>query len=100
MIASHQSSRDLYEVSIRELDTLAESAWSVAGCHGARLSGAGFGGCVTALVDRDAVGRLIETMTRAFRDGFDREPETLVCRIAGGAGLVAMDGPAANGQPC
>jgi galactokinase len=53
--ASQRSLADLYEVSCLELDALCSLARSLPGCHGARLTGAGFGGCVIALVER---GRL------------------------------------------
>lgn len=54
MIASHASLRDDYEVSTRELDALVEHLRSISGVHGARLTGAGFGGCVVALCSPDA----------------------------------------------
>jgi galactokinase len=86
---SHASSRDLYEVSIPELDTLAEAAWEAPGCHGARLTGGGFGGCVAALVTADRAGDVADSMASAYARRFDRRPEILHCRIAGGAELVA-----------
>jgi galactokinase len=52
MNASHASLRDDYEVSCPELDRLVEAARS-AGAHGARLTGAGFGGCIVALCESD-----------------------------------------------
>ncbi|MDX1383342.1 MAG: galactokinase, partial [Thermoanaerobaculia bacterium] len=88
MSASHRSSRDLYEVSIDELDVLTEAAWGCAGCFGARLSGAGFGGCVTALVDAAAVDAVAATLVDAFRRRFEREPELLRCHIGDGAEVV------------
>jgi galactokinase len=86
--ASHRSSRDLYEVSIPELDLLAETAWSVPGCYGARLTGAGFGGCVTAAVHRDAIDELERAQRAAFAARFGREPVTLRCRIDDGAAVI------------
>ena len=50
MYSSHASLRDLYEVSTPELDTLVEITREVEGCIGARLTGAGFGGCTVNLV--------------------------------------------------
>ncbi|HVR28115.1 MAG TPA: galactokinase [Thermoanaerobaculia bacterium] len=85
---SHRSSRDLYQVSSPELDTLAEAAWSAPGCHGARLVGAGFGGCVAALVDEAAQGEVADAITRAFGARFGREPRFLDCRFGAGAGLA------------
>jgi len=55
MDASHASLAMDYEVSIPELDELTVRLRSIAGVYGARLTGAGFGGCVVALAERDAV---------------------------------------------
>ncbi|MFT7517236.1 MAG: galactokinase [Myxococcota bacterium] len=54
MTAAHYSLRDLFEVSITELDIIVEAAINIDGCYGARLTGAGFGGCVAALVHPQA----------------------------------------------
>ena len=51
----HVSLRDLYQVSCPELDAMVETAWSLPGCYGARLTGAGFGCCTVNLVAQDAV---------------------------------------------
>jgi galactokinase len=55
MTASHASLRDDFEVSTPELDTLVERLGSTSGVYGARLTGAGFGGCVVALADLGAL---------------------------------------------
>lgn len=55
MTASHRSLSEDFEVSTAELDTLVEHLVSLPGVHGARLTGAGFGGCVVALADPGAV---------------------------------------------
>jgi len=55
LLEGHRSLRDDYEVSIAELDTLVGAAAEVEGCYGARLTGAGFGGCIIALADEGAV---------------------------------------------
>ena len=88
MRQSHLSSRDLYEVSIPELDVLAASAWAVKGCRGARLSGGGFGGCVTALVESSAAAAVEEAMVGAFEAEFGRQPEILRCRVSDGARVL------------
>jgi galactokinase len=53
MNESHRSLRDDYEVTGKELDTLVQAAWSQPGVLGARMTGAGFGGCAIALVEKD-----------------------------------------------
>jgi len=85
---SHVSSRDLYDVSIPELDLLAEVGWGAHGCYGSRLTGAGFGGCVVTLASRGAVEDLIHAQRRAFRASFDSEPTAFVSEIAAGAEVV------------
>jgi len=84
---SHRSSRDLYQVSLPELDVLAEAAWSAPGCHGARLVGAGFGGCVAALHDDAGGAAVAAAMERAFSARFGRRPPLLHCRFADGASV-------------
>ena len=91
MLASHASSRDDMEVSIRELDLLVELLVD-AGALGARLTGAGFGGCVVALVaanDADAIAHRACTEYRA-RTG--REPTAWITQAADGAGEVRAPG--------
>jgi galactokinase len=84
----HESLRDDYEVSSPELDLLAETAWGVEGCYGARLTGAGFGGCVVALVEENAVEELSAQLVRAYRGRFDRTPAIIPCRIADGVSVA------------
>ncbi len=88
MRQSHLSSRDLYEVSIPEIDLLAASAWATPGCFGARLLGGGFGGCVVVLAEAAAVEEVRRAMARAFEAAFDRTPEILACAVDDGAGIV------------
>jgi len=85
---SHRSSRDDYEVSIEELDVLQEAAARADGCYGARLTGAGFGGCVTAITSEDAADHVRERTAVAFERRFGRRPEIHTCRVGDGAGVV------------
>ena len=84
MKACHISLRDDYEVSSPELDVLAEAAWEVEGCYGARLTGAGFGGCTVALVAPDAVSDFATRVVAAYEAAFDRAPDIYACRSANG----------------
>ena len=79
-----QSLRDDYEVSSPELDLLAETSWTVPGCYGARLTGAGFGGCVVALVTEDAVDDLASRVSRAYEGRFGYRPTVYVGHAADG----------------
>jgi galactokinase len=63
--ASHESLRTLFEVSSPALDALVGRARQERGCHGARLTGAGFGGCAIALVERAKAGGFIAAMRSA-----------------------------------
>ena len=69
MFASHKSLRDLYEVSLPELDTLVEIARRLPGIYGARLTGAGFGGCTVNLVDEKKV---VDFM-HGLREGYQQQ---------------------------
>lgn len=66
MIASHNSLRDLYEVTGVELDTLVEEALKMEGVAGSRMTGAGFGGCTVSIVREEAVEKFIETVGKNY----------------------------------
>jgi len=72
---SHESLRDDFEVSTATVDALVEKAWSIVGCYGARIMGAGFGGSVLALVDRAHINPFVTAIGRP----------TLICATADGA---------------
>lgn len=90
MRESHASTRDLYEVSIPEVDMLCEAAWQVSGCYGARLMGGGFGGCVAALCEADAVGSLVSAVATAWSRRYGGEPPHFVTRAAAGAEVLRV----------
>ncbi len=89
MNQSHASLRDLYEVSCEELDLMAALAQSQRGCWGARMTGAGFGGCVVALVERDEQADFAETVADLYERQTRRTPAFYVCRPSAGAGSVS-----------
>ena len=88
MNASHTSLRDLYEVSCDELDLMAALAQSQPGCLGARMTGAGFGGCIVALVDRDAVETFRQMVGTLYERQSLRTPALYACHASAGAGPV------------
>jgi galactokinase len=88
MSASHASSRDDMEVSIPELDALVECLVG-AGAFGARLTGAGFGGCVVAIGPADAAGDIAAAATRSYRGRTGLQPTAWVVRGADGAETIA-----------
>lgn len=83
--ASHASLRDDFGVSSTELDALVESLVG-AGAIGARLTGAGFGGSVVALVDTGDAARVAAEAAGRYRDRTGLQAEVLVCRAVEGAG--------------
>ena len=89
MNACHASLRDLYEVSCPELNALAEAAQTIEGCYGARLTGAGFGGCTVNLVAAPATGHFTRELAQRYHQATGRQAEIYVCRAADGAGVSA-----------
>lgn len=75
MYRSHESLRDLYEVSTPELDFLVAETQDLEGVLGARMTGGGFGGCTVNLVELDALDDLSEQIERLYIKEFDLEPE-------------------------
>jgi galactokinase len=66
MNASHESLRDNYEVTGRELDVLVDEAQKVNGVLGARMTGAGFGGCTVNLVKEDVIDTFMEKVGAGY----------------------------------
>jgi galactokinase len=74
MFHAHASLRDLFEVSVPELDQIVESAASCPGVLGARLTGAGFGGCVVMLLDAGAGPSVSSRIAFEFERRFGHRP--------------------------
>ena len=85
MYLSHESLRDDYEVSCRELDLLVEIASSIEGVRGARLTGGGFGGCTVNLVERAVLGEFQERVAREYKQATELEPFIYVVEASDGA---------------
>ena len=88
MDASHESLRTLYEVSSAELDHVVSLARAHAGCYGARMTGAGLGGCAIALVQEGAAGDFITAVEAAYNAAGGPTGTLFACRPVGGASLV------------
>jgi galactokinase len=84
----HVSLRDLYEVSCPELDVMARIAQSLEGCYGARLTGAGFGGCTVNLVAREQAERFSELLATRYYSEMEYQPEICITRASNGAELL------------
>jgi len=85
MYASHESLRDDYEVSCRELDLLVKIAQGHSGVYGARMTGGGFGGCTVNLVAADQVENFIATVSQSYQLQTGLTPESYVCQASQGS---------------
>lgn len=88
MYGSHVSMRDDFEISTDALNAIVEIARSHDACYGARLTGAGFGGCGVALIRADAAESFVEYVEARYRQQTDHEPQLYVCRATDGAQIV------------
>ena len=84
MIASHNSLRDDYEVTGKELDTLVAEALKQDGVIGARMTGAGFGGCAVSIVKEEAVATFIENVGKAYEEQIGYAADFYVVEIGNG----------------
>ena len=85
---SHHSLRDDYEVSCPELDVLVDLALALPDCHGARLTGAGFGGSTVNLVDSSAVPAFSASIAAGYQTRTGRAAEVHVFEPSAGARLL------------
>ena len=85
MSQSHQSLKDDYQVSCHELDVLVESAMSLPGVLGARMTGGGFGGCTISLVAEAAVGSFMQKVAQEYEATTQITPEIFVTHATDGA---------------
>ncbi len=85
MFTSHQSLKELYEVSGKELDTIVEFCKTSPGCIGARMTGAGFGGCAIALIEKIRIDGFIAGLTGYYSERVGYKPH--VFPILAGEGV-------------
>jgi galactokinase len=88
MIASHDSLRDDYEVTGIELDTLVAEALKQKGVIGARMTGAGFGGCAVAIVEADDVKAFVENVGNAYKTAIGYAADFYVVEIGDGPARI------------
>ena len=81
---SHTSLRDDYEVTGKELDTLVELAWQQEGTIGARMTGAGFGGCTVTIVKRDTGQQFIDAVSKGYREAIGYDADFYVANVGDG----------------
>ncbi|MCM1308914.1 MAG: galactokinase [Butyrivibrio sp.] len=88
MTASHESLRDDYEVTGKELDTLVASALKQKGVIGSRMTGAGFGGCTVSIVKNDGIDAFIENVGREYKAAIGYAADFYVVEVGDGAGTL------------
>ena len=84
MNASHVSLRDDYEVSCEEVDVLVEEAWKIEGVIGARITGAGFDGCMVSIVKDEAVEAFKEKVGTAYQQRVGKTADFYVVEVGDG----------------
>ncbi len=85
MLAGHVSERDDFECSCEEVDFLVETATTLPGCFGARLTGGGFGGSTVNLVERTQAEAFASTLKAAYKKRFDISADAYICDAVDGA---------------
>jgi len=86
--ASHDSLRDDFEVTNEALNQIVECAREQSSCHGARMTGAGFGGCAVALVQEENVQGFTRAVSAAYKQKSGLDASIYVCKASEGAGIV------------
>lgn len=84
MIASHNSLRDLYEVTGIELDTLVAESLKHEGVIGSRMTGAGFGGCTVSIVKNESVDNFISNVGKSYGQMIGYQPTFYACDVSDG----------------
>ena len=88
MNASHLSLRDDYEVSSSELNAMVELACQEEGCYGARMTGAGFGGCAVALVHKKIANTFVENIRSSYQEHTGLQPNIYICEASNGVKVL------------
>jgi galactokinase len=86
--ASHNSLRDDFEVTNEALNQIVACAQEQSNCHGARMTGAGFGGCAVALVQEEHAKEFTIAVSAAYRQRSGLEASVYVCKASDGADIV------------
>ena len=86
--ASHISLRDDFEVTNEALNQIVECAQEQPGCYGARMTGAGFGGCAVALVQEEKAEEFTHAVSAAYRQKSGLDASVYVCKASEGASII------------
>ncbi len=88
LIQSHNSLKNDYEVTGFELDTIVDEALKIEGCVGARMTGAGFGGCAIALVEKSQIKTFKEQVSKNYYEKTKIEPSLYETTIEDGVKIL------------
>ncbi len=88
MYSSHESLKNYFQVSCKELDIIVDLSRNIRGVLGARMTGAGFGGCAIALVEKDKCDYYIEKVGRSYNDKTGLKADFYIAEISDGTGVV------------
>jgi galactokinase len=91
MISSHNSLKNDYEVSNKEMDWLVEASFSFKGCAGSRMMGGGFGGCIINLVEKESVDEFRQYITEAYLTKYQKTPLVETFSLVAGAEVIAAE---------
>jgi galactokinase len=87
MVQSHRSLQNDYQVSCPELDFLVDTALSIDGVYGSRMTGGGFGGCTVTMLRPDALPHFHQQIVSAYEARFQVTPQLYPCHPSAGAGV-------------
>jgi galactokinase len=88
MVESHRSLQHDYEVSCEELDFLVDTALTLPGVLGSRMTGGGFGGCTVTMLRVDAAPAFREAIAQSYNARYGITPATYPCDPSDGAGEI------------
>jgi galactokinase len=89
--ASHDSLRDDFEVTNNALNIMVDCAREQSNCYGARMTGAGFGGCAVALVKEENAEEFVKSVSTVYKQKSGLEAAVYVCKASEGASIVYED---------
>ena len=88
---SHQSLKEDYEVSCKELDYIVEYLQSFEGVLGARMTGAGFGGCVVSIVNENIINDIEKQLTKDYKEKFGYKPSIYIADVGNGSNKIDLE---------
>ena len=88
MVESHRSLQHDYEVSCAELDFLVDTALTIDGVYGSRMTGGGFGGCTVTMLRTESAAPFRAAIAQAYEKQFGITPRIYSCEPSEGAGEV------------